>query len=150
VTGLDVQATVNAADDLERGNVFLTVTGTSAEAGDDGQVGRGNRVSGLITPYRVMTLEAAAGKNPVSHVGNIYNLLAAQIGARAIEQISGLEDVSSVLVSAIGQPVNDPRIVDMALALDGPCGSVWELVQSALDGIDAVRDDLLAERLSLY
>jgi hypothetical protein len=56
------EVAVNAADDLTTGNIYLTVTGTSAEAGDDGQVGRGNRVNGLITPCRPMSLEAAAGK----------------------------------------------------------------------------------------
>jgi S-adenosylmethionine synthetase len=60
---------INAADHLPTGAIYLTVTGTSAEAGDDGEVGRGNRVNGLITPYRPMSLEAAAGKNPVTHVG---------------------------------------------------------------------------------
>ena len=80
-TNLEVDAIVNAADDLERGDIFLTVTGTSAEAGDDGEVGRGNRIGGLITPYRPMTLEAAAGKNPVTHVGKLYNLAAPPFGA---------------------------------------------------------------------
>ena len=61
VTALEVEATINAADDLAAGEVFLTVTGSSAEAGDDGETGRGNRVNGLITPYRAMTMEAAAG-----------------------------------------------------------------------------------------
>ena len=65
---------VNAADDPSAGAIYLTVTGTSAEAGDDGQVGRGNRVNGLITPGRPMSLEAATGKNPVTHVGKIYNV----------------------------------------------------------------------------
>src|SRR5262245_32215895 len=79
--GLEVQPEVKLADDLDRGDVFLTVTGTSAEAGDDGEVGRGNRVSGLITPYRAMALEAAAGKNPVNHIGKLYNLAAPRICA---------------------------------------------------------------------
>jgi len=57
-----VRVRINTADDYEKGSVYITVTGTSAEQGDDGQVGRGNRVNGLITPYRPMTLEAAAGK----------------------------------------------------------------------------------------
>ena len=70
---------VNAADEPSAGAIYLTVTGTSAEAGDDGQVGRGNRVNGLITPGRPMSLEAAAGKNPVTHVGKIYNVLARKI-----------------------------------------------------------------------
>jgi S-adenosylmethionine synthetase len=49
-TSLSAETGVNVADDPARGDVFLTVSGTSAEAGDDGEVGRGNRVSGLITP----------------------------------------------------------------------------------------------------
>ncbi|MGA0870211.1 MAG: methionine adenosyltransferase, partial [Planctomycetota bacterium] len=55
-TGIDTpRIHVNTADDLGAGQCFLTVTGTSAEAGDDGEVGRGNRVGGLITPARPMT-----------------------------------------------------------------------------------------------
>jgi S-adenosylmethionine synthetase len=69
--GREVELFINTAD--TKGSVYITVTGTSAEQGDDGQVGRGNRVNGLITPYRPMSLEAAAGKNPISHVGKIYN-----------------------------------------------------------------------------
>jgi S-adenosylmethionine synthetase len=68
-TAKSLEVVVNAADDLEAGSVYLTVTGTSAEAGDDGEAGRGNRINGLITPYRPMTMESAAGKNPVTHVG---------------------------------------------------------------------------------
>lgn len=56
-TSLKVTVVINAADNYEKDIVYLTVTGTSAECGDDGQVGRGNRANGLITPYRPMTLE---------------------------------------------------------------------------------------------
>ncbi|MHA1487030.1 MAG: methionine adenosyltransferase, partial [Promethearchaeota archaeon] len=54
--------------------LYLTITGTSAEAGDDGEVGRGNRSNGLITPCRPMSLEAVCGKNPINHVGKLYNV----------------------------------------------------------------------------
>ena len=81
----EVDIAVNAADDRTTGAVYLTVTGTSAEAGDDGEVGRGNRVNGLITPGRPMSLEAAAGKNPVTHVGKIYNVVAREIAAGLVE-----------------------------------------------------------------
>lgn len=155
VTALDVRASINAADDLRRGDVLLTVTGTSAEAGDDGQVGRGNRVCGLITPYRAMTLEAAAGKNPVSHVGKLYNLASARIAEDVARNVSEVRDVSCVLVSAIGQRVDDPQIVDVALALDGGVTpplehAVRDIVRARLDGIDALRDELLAETLATY
>ncbi|MEM2089055.1 MAG: methionine adenosyltransferase, partial [Thermoproteota archaeon] len=45
-----VNITLNSLDTRGRGEdgIYLTVTGTSAEAGDSGQVGRGNRVNGVI------------------------------------------------------------------------------------------------------
>ena len=111
-TSLDVSAGVNRADVDASGSVYLTVTGTSAEAGDDGQVGRGNRPNGLITPYRPMTLEAAAGKNPVTHVGKIYNLSAWDI-AKKLAKRDGISDVHVYLVSQIGAPVNEPRALEI-------------------------------------
>lgn len=81
---------VNAADNPAEGAIFLTVTGTSAEAGDDGQVGRGNRINGLITPGRPMSLKAAAGKNPVTHVGKIYNVVAREIAEMLVANLSEL------------------------------------------------------------
>ncbi|MCG7853420.1 MAG: methionine adenosyltransferase, partial [Methanosarcinaceae archaeon] len=78
-TDRNVVARVNAADDIEKCSVFMTVTGTSAEMGDDGSVGRGNRCNGLITPNRPMSMEATSGKNPINHIGKIYNLLSTQM-----------------------------------------------------------------------
>ena len=67
----EVTCQVNVADNIDKGILYLTITGTSAEAGDDGEVGRGNRSNGLITPCRTMSLEAVCGKNPINHVGSI-------------------------------------------------------------------------------
>lgn len=111
-TSLEVTVDVNRADVIEEGSVYLTVTGSSADAGDDGQVGRGNRPNGLITPYRPMTLEAAAGKNPTTHVGKIYNLAAWDI-AKALSKKEGVGDVHVYLVSQIGAPVNEPRALEI-------------------------------------
>ena len=98
---------VNALD--KKDSVYLTVTGTSWEMGDDGQVGRGNRANGLITPCRPMSLEAVAGKNPVSHVGKIYNLKAQEI-ANKISQQFDVKEVQVQLLSRIGKPINEPFI----------------------------------------
>ena len=81
-----VSVAINAADDPAEGSIYLTVTGTSAEAGDDGEVGRGNRANGLITPHRPMSLEALAGKNPVSHVGKLYNAAARNIAIALVSE----------------------------------------------------------------
>jgi S-adenosylmethionine synthetase len=155
-TRCDVTVTVNAADDVERGDVYLTVTGTSAEAGDDGEVGRGNRTSGLITPYRPMTLEAAAGKNPVTHVGKLYNLVASRIAGTIVAELPAVCDASCVLVSRIGHAVTDPRLVDVRVALrEGADANALEapiaaIVRSELGGLDALRDALLEGRVELY
>jgi S-adenosylmethionine synthetase len=110
-----VEVEVNAADAPERGSVYLTVTGTSAESGDDGQAGRGNRANGLITPYRPMTMESVAGKNPVSHVGKLYNITAGRIAASSVEELPGVVEAECRLVSRIGHPVADPPLADLRL-----------------------------------
>jgi S-adenosylmethionine synthetase len=103
--GLEV--CVNCADAGE--NIYLTVTGCSLEMGDDGATGRGNRGNGLITPMRPMTMEAIAGKNPVSHVGKIYNVMA-QRAAAEIAEMEGVSDAYVTLVSKIGSPISQPLL----------------------------------------
>ncbi len=99
---------VNTADHAKRGDYFLTLTGTSAEMGDDGAVGRGNRVNGLITPFRTASLEAAAGKNPVSHVGKIYNLMALLIAQDITATLPAIREASVYILSQIGHPLDQP------------------------------------------
>ncbi len=103
---------INVADNYANESVYLTVTGTSAESGDDGQVGRGNRINGLITPYRPMSLEATAGKNPISHVGKIYNLFAFEL-SKAIFEMRYAEEASVFIVSQIGKPITKPQLLDI-------------------------------------
>jgi len=92
------------------GGVYLTVTGTSAESGDSGQVGRGNKVNGVISLNRPMGTEAAAGKNPVSHVGKIYTILTHQVAARMYEEVPGIREVYVWMLSQIGAPIDQPKI----------------------------------------
>jgi len=115
LTDKEVEVYLNTADDPENGSVYITVTGTSAEQGDDGQVGRGNRVNGLITPYRPMSLEAAAGKNPVSHIGKIYNVVANLIADRVVNEIEEVEEAYCYIVSQIGKPINEPQVCDVKI-----------------------------------
>jgi S-adenosylmethionine synthetase len=102
---------VNGADDDARGRCYLTVTGLSAEAGDDGQPGRGNRVNGLITPRRAMTLESVAGKNPVTHVGKLYNVAAGLLAEALVAELPELAEAECRLVSRIGRRIDDPPLL---------------------------------------
>lgn len=119
-TAREVRVACNAADDDARGIYYLTVTGTSAEAGDDGQAGRGNRANGLITPGRPMTLESVAGKNPLTHVGKLYQLCAGLLAADLVARLPDVQEAECVLVSRIGQPIDEPQLIDVRLATPRP------------------------------
>ena len=133
-----VEVYVNTADQAKRGDYYLTLTGTSAEMGDDGAVGRGNRVNGLITPFRAASLEAAAGKNPVSHVGKIYNVMSLLIAQDIIAKIPAARDVSVYILSQIGHPLDQPL---MATA------SVHPRDGNLTTGVKADIEALIAEHL---
>jgi S-adenosylmethionine synthetase len=115
LTSREVLVQVNAADDMSSGAVYLTVTGTSAEAGDDGETGRGNRANGLITPYRPMALEAMAGKNPITHTGKLYSAAAICVANALVAQVSGLTEAECHLLSQIGSPIDRPRVVHLRI-----------------------------------
>ena len=100
------------------GGVYLSLLGTSAEDADSGQVGRGNRVNGLISMNRPMGTEAAAGKNPVSHVGKIYNVLSHKMARNIYENIEGIKEVYVLLLSRIGTPVDRPQLATAQLLLE--------------------------------
>jgi S-adenosylmethionine synthetase len=150
-----VEVDVNVGDDPAAGEVFLTVTGTSAEAGDDGQVGRGNRVNGLITPCRPMTLEAAAGKNPVTHVGKLYNVVAHRIAAAIVAAVPDVAEAQCLLVSQIGRPIDEPQAVDVRLSArrSAPASlrsAVEPIVTRELAGLPALAGEILAGRVALF
>ena len=102
----DVVTQINLLDDPGRGEsgMYLTVLGTSADGADGGEVGRGNRVNGLISFNRPMSLEAAAGKNPVSHVGKIYNLFCHMLASRIWSTVDGVDEATVWMCSQIGRP----------------------------------------------
>ncbi len=108
----DVRIHYNTLDERGKGmdGVYLSLTGTSAEDADSGQVGRGNRVNGVISVNRPLGTEAAAGKNPISHVGKIYNVLSHRIAEKLYKEIEGIHEVYVFLVSRIGTPIDQPRM----------------------------------------
>lgn len=114
-TEREVEINLNTADNYDNDSVFLTVTGTSAENGDDGSVGRGNRCNGLITPGRPMSMEATSGKNPINHVGKLYNLLSNLIARDCYSAVEGIKEVYVRTLSQIGKPINDPRALSVQI-----------------------------------
>jgi len=140
----DVKVSLNALDARGRGldGLYLTVLGTSAEAGDSGQVGRGNNVRGVIALLRPMSSEAAAGKNPVSHVGKIYNMLCYRIADRIIDEVNGVEETYVWLLSRIGHPINEPSVISAQIipqkgvAMKSLESSINEIIADEFDHLD--------------
>ena len=132
ITDKEVEINVNAADDEKNGSVYITLSGTSAEMGDDGSVGRGNRANGLITPGRSMTLEATAGKNPVNHVGKVYSILANEIARQIVEEQTDVREATVKLLSEIGKPIDQPHVASVELVSDS-YDAVRDKVQYIVD-----------------
>ncbi len=145
--GEGVVVKVNQADQDD--SPYLTLTGTSAEAGDDGQVGRGNRFGGLITPYRPMSLEAAAGKNPFAHVGKTYHAFAFDIAGRLAEE-TGVTESTIRMLSSIGRSVTDPEAVHIEKTGDADPVQIEQIVKECLADWEGVRDRLIDGKYELY
>jgi S-adenosylmethionine synthetase len=140
----------------EKKIVYLTVTGTSAEQGDDGNTGRGNRAHGLITPCRPMSLEATAGKNPINHVGKIYNVLAFNTADKIYPEVHGIREVYVKILSQIGKPIDQPLATDVELLLDRGVkirsvkDEIEDIVDETLANIFRVSDGIIAGTTALF
>ncbi|MCP8312044.1 MAG: methionine adenosyltransferase [Candidatus Methylarchaceae archaeon HK02M1] len=118
ITDMGVKLKINPADDYEKGVFYLTVTGTSAESGDDGNTGRGNRLNGLITPMRPCSMEASAGKNPINHTGKLFNVLAQRITDKIYDEVKGIKEVYLHMLSCIGKPIDQPKMARVSVVLE--------------------------------
>ena len=137
---LDAKVRVNAADDMKHGSYYLTVTGTSAEQGDDGNTGRGNRVNGLISPMRQYSMEATAGKNPVNHTGKLFNAVAMIAAEHIVKEVPAVKECYVRVLSRIGAPIDEPQIASAAVVLEN--GATLTSVQGDVSSIldDSLRD----------
>ncbi len=155
-TDLDVNMDVNTGDDYDRGVYYLTCTGLSQEMGDDGSVGRGNRANGLITPYRPMSMEATSGKNPITHIGKIYNILSRIIAEDIAKELPDEAEVRVRLLSQIGKPISQPLNASIQLvSMDDAVVSRYskdaeDIAYQWLDNIDKVSDMIIEGKVTTF
>lgn len=149
--------TINALDKKREeakiiDDIYLTVTGLSSEMGDDGQVGRGNRVNGIITPCRIMSLEAAAGKNPTRHVGKIYNVLANIIASDIVKKLK-IKEIYVKILSRIGNPIDKPLVVNIQTPFDisnREKEEIRRIAEQWFDNIKDVTELIIEEKVGIY
>ncbi|MEM3269208.1 MAG: methionine adenosyltransferase [Saccharolobus sp.] len=152
----NVRVHVNTGDKPEKGIVYLTVTGTSAEHGDDGMTGRGNRGTGLITPMRPMSLEATAGKNPVNHVGKLYNALAGLISKKIFEDVKDIKNIQVEILGQIGRPIDDPLVTNIdvvtntGILKDDTKNEIYGIVDELLSSFNKLTEMILEGKVMLF
>ena len=157
--GEKLKVYLNTGDDYKRGVYYLTVTGLSQEMGDDGSVGRGNRCNGLITPFRPMSMEATSGKNPITHVGKIYNVLSNIIADDVAKKVKADAEIHVRLLSQIGHTISDPLNANIDIitpkAADDPRLPKWKQEAEAiatewLDNIDKVSERIINGKIKTF
>ena len=157
-TDREVSVYVNTADgdgDDEE-SIYLTTTGISAEMGDDGSVGRGNRANGLITPNRSMSMEATSGKNPVNHIGKIYNLLGTEIAESVVAEVDGIRDLRIRLLSQIGRPIDQPHVADAEVVTEDDVRladiepEIVEIIDRELADVTSITERVIDGELSTF
>lgn len=145
----NVSIFLNTRDNYETKELYLTATGSSIESGDEGLVGRGNRVNGLITNNRPMSMEGACGKNPVYHVGKLYNICAFNIAKKISAVTKRYTEV--YLVSQSGQSLTRPWKVIVKIEGDKlPKIGLEKLITKELDSIPHITKALLTGKLKIY
>jgi len=140
----EVEVYLNTLDVRGRGvnGVYLTVGGTCADGADCGQVGRGNRGNGVISLNRPQSAEAAAGKNPVSHVGKIYNIMSYNIANEIHLNVNGVKEVYVWMLSQIGRRIDRPKVAAAQIITqngevdDNLRREVREVIDKELDNIN--------------
>jgi S-adenosylmethionine synthetase len=104
---------INTRDKLGSCEIYLTATGSSIESGDEGLVGRGNRVNRVISINKPMSIEGACGKNPVYHIGKIYYTFAFKLAKKIYKSFKIKNEV--YLVSQSGRNLLDPWIITVVV-----------------------------------
>ena len=146
------QVSVNTRDNPDRSDLYLTLTGSAIESGDEGVVGRGNRIRGVIPFTRRMSMEASCGKNPVYHVGKVYTALSTLIAQKIYDT---LEYENYVYISSqIGMPLVVPWCIGIDLCDARYSVSDKHIIQRIVDehvsSPDVVTQRIIRNEIQLY
>lgn len=147
---MNTTLSLNMRDNLTHRDLYLTAIGSSIESGDEGVVGRGNRINGLITPLRPINLEGVCGKNPKYWTGKLYNVAARKIAERLYSETQCACEV--LLVGQTGQPIVDPwytliRTSEMFLLTKK---RIVQIVEEEVMQIPEITGLLLERKIRLY
>jgi len=145
-----VTVSINPDDRPERESVYLTVIGTSIEHGDCGLTGRGNRVTGIISPSRPMCIEAVAGKS-WNHPGKLYNVAALKIAETIAEELP-VKEAYVKLLGKVGMPINMPEItcIEVYPKKNMSRSAIVNIAEYWLDNLDDIKNQILNQKIPIF
>ena len=100
-------------------------------------------------------MESVAGKNPVTHVGKLYNLSAGLMAQSLVEEVPDVNSAQCIMVSEIGKPIDQPAFVDVQVSLADQASlsdlkpAIDDIVGAQIAAIPELRDALVESRIVL-
>lgn len=119
---------------------YMLGIGSCIECGEEGMVGRGNSLNGVISSHRVHTLESWAGKNPVYHTGRVMGYLVAKLAKSVATQLHTKCTVS--VLTRCGDSLFPPAMLHVATSGDVDPVEVERLVERDMLSANYVQEIL--------
>lgn len=140
---------INTRDNYKLRELYLTATGSSIESGDEGLAGRGNRVNGLISSTRPISIEGSCGKNPVYHVGKLYYLAAFEIADKVFKKFKITNEI--FIASQSGRDLIDPWVVAINIPKNfNKKKELESFVKNEVKKIPMITNKILRKKVSLF
>jgi len=103
-----------------------------------------------------MSMEATSGKNPINHIGKIYNLLSTQIAQETVKKVAGVDEMYVRLLSQIGKPIDQPLMASVQVlpkkgtTLKEINGEVREIVDDNLANVTNITEKVIRGELKTF
>ncbi|MCJ8174440.1 methionine adenosyltransferase [Clostridium botulinum] len=141
---------VNPQD--KNGHLYLTSLGSAGDTGDFGVVGRGNRLNGLITPMRAMSIEAPAGKNPLDHTGKLYGVFSQRLAYELYEVVN--KPVEVHIFTSKEAKLNNPDEVSVRIQdwdeNEQSRNEVTKIIEGSLNNMKEITKDLIFKGITMW
>ena len=103
-----------------------------------------------------MSMEATSGKNPINHVGKIYNLLSNQMAHDIVKEVEGVNQAHLMILSQIGVPIDQPKaasaqiILEKGYEMNKVRGEVQGVMDTWLADINKITEMLITGKLRTF